>query len=131
MKLAVRQCRQIFAKSWRPAQLILTFSFLVLASAQNAPRPLPLQIAPYNVNESPRPVMLGPHLRRAVPRDMRVLPASQKGSLAPKAQPTAAGTQIFWDDPQYPTGTSPLSVAVGDFNGDGKPDLAVANYFDN
>ena len=27
----------------------------------------------------------------------------------------------------YTTGTLPTSVAVGDFNGDGKPDLAVAN----
>ena len=26
----------------------------------------------------------------------------------------------------YPVGSSPYSVAVGDFNGDGKPDLAVA-----
>ncbi|MGW7328200.1 FG-GAP-like repeat-containing protein [Streptomyces sp. NPDC054840] len=31
----------------------------------------------------------------------------------------------------YPTGTLPYSVAMGDFNGDGKPDLAIANYGDN
>jgi hypothetical protein len=30
-----------------------------------------------------------------------------------------------------PTGTDPNSIAVGDFNGDGKQDLAVANYFGN
>jgi hypothetical protein len=28
-------------------------------------------------------------------------------------------------------GSFPASVAVGDFNGDGKPDLAVANYYSN
>jgi uncharacterized repeat protein (TIGR01451 family) len=28
----------------------------------------------------------------------------------------------------YPVGTNPSSVVVGDFNGDGKPDLAVANF---
>src|SRR5260221_14387804 len=28
----------------------------------------------------------------------------------------------------YETGSTPQSVAVGDFNGDGKPDLAVANF---
>ena len=31
----------------------------------------------------------------------------------------------------YPAGTDPYSVAVGDFNGDGKLDLAVANYGGN
>ncbi|MDE3144368.1 MAG: T9SS type A sorting domain-containing protein, partial [Bacteroidota bacterium] len=31
----------------------------------------------------------------------------------------------------FTTGTNPKSVAIGDFDGDGKPDLAVANYTDN
>src|SRR5947208_2185453 len=31
----------------------------------------------------------------------------------------------------YPAGASPYSVAIGDFNGDGKADLAVANFNDN
>ena len=31
----------------------------------------------------------------------------------------------------YPVGSRPSSVAVGDFNGDGKPDLAVANERSN
>ncbi len=30
--------------------------------------------------------------------------------------------------PSYDVGTIPLSVAVGDFNGDGRPDLALANF---
>ncbi len=34
----------------------------------------------------------------------------------------------FLATPTYPAGISPQSVAVGDFNGDGIPDLAVANY---
>ncbi len=31
---------------------------------------------------------------------------------------------------EYATGNQPMSVAIGDFNGDGKPDLAVANWND-
>ncbi len=31
----------------------------------------------------------------------------------------------------YTTGLAPFSVAIGDLNGDGKPDLAVANHYDN
>ena len=33
----------------------------------------------------------------------------------------------FLEAPEYPTGTSPQAVAVGDFNGDGKLDVAVVN----
>lgn len=31
----------------------------------------------------------------------------------------------------FPVGTNPASIAVGDFNKDGKPDLAIANYGSN
>jgi hypothetical protein len=35
--------------------------------------------------------------------------------------------QIFVQPPQYAAGIGPVAIAVGDFNGDGKPDLAVTN----
>jgi hypothetical protein len=41
------------------------------------------------------------------------------------------GDGTFQAAMNYVTGSSPQSVAVGDFNGDGKPDLAVANYTAN
>ena len=39
----------------------------------------------------------------------------------------AAATVGFQPAVTYPVGTAPVAVAVGDFNGDGIPDLAVAN----
>jgi FG-GAP-like repeat len=39
----------------------------------------------------------------------------------------AQATVGFKSAVSYPVGTAPIAVAVGDFNGDGKPDLAVAN----
>ena len=37
------------------------------------------------------------------------------------------GDGTFQAAVNYAAGATPTSVAVGDFNGDGKPDLAVAN----
>ena len=42
-----------------------------------------------------------------------------------------AATPSFAAKQDFTTGTDPVSVAVGDLNGDGKPDLAVANYGSN
>jgi hypothetical protein len=41
------------------------------------------------------------------------------------------GNGTFQTHVEYPTGSNPTSVAVGDFNGDGKLDLAVTNSADN
>jgi uncharacterized protein (UPF0548 family) len=41
------------------------------------------------------------------------------------------GDGTFTNAPDVPVGITPASVAVGDFNGDGKPDLAVANEDSN
>src|SRR5712664_3550517 len=41
--------------------------------------------------------------------------------------PAKSGAVDFAPPKSYPVGTSPWAVVVGDFNGDGKPDLAVAN----
>src|SRR6202162_295764 len=41
--------------------------------------------------------------------------------------PAKSGAVTFGPATNYPVGTGPAAVAVGDFNGDGKPDVAVAN----
>ena len=40
---------------------------------------------------------------------------------------SVAQTVSFSAATDFGVGTNPESVAIGDFNGDGKPDLAVAN----
>jgi large repetitive protein len=44
---------------------------------------------------------------------------------------TGAGPLTFTPQVTFPTGSVPISVSIGDFNGDGKPDLAVSNYNSN
>src|SRR5262249_56821286 len=45
--------------------------------------------------------------------------------------PTGATAPSFAPAQAFATGSFPLSVAVGDVNGDGKPDLVVANFNSN
>jgi FG-GAP-like repeat len=42
----------------------------------------------------------------------------------------ANATVGFHPPVSYPVGPAPVAVVIGDFNGDGKPDLAVANHGD-
>ena len=45
--------------------------------------------------------------------------------------PTGATTASFAAQQTFATGTNPSSLTVADFNGDGKPDVAVANFSDD
>jgi FG-GAP repeat len=49
------------------------------------------------------------------------VPASSPGTVAPR-------TVSFIARRDFAAGINPQSVVVGDFNGDGVPDLAVANF---
>jgi hypothetical protein len=55
------------------------------------------------------------------------LPGGQLGP-ATVAIALGKGDGTFQPPVTYPTGTGPTAVAVGDFNGDGRADLAVANF---
>src|ERR1700758_4488692 len=49
--------------------------------------------------------------------------------LVPLPMSNAANATVSFKSPEiYPTGRTPIAVAVGDFDGDGVPDLAVATY---
>jgi type II secretory pathway component GspD/PulD (secretin) len=53
---------------------------------------------------------------------------STSSALASLASALASGLTL--PSTNYPTGKGPVSVAIADFNGDGKPDLAIANQTD-
>src|SRR5262249_34848923 len=59
------------------------------------------------------------------PLGMSLLALARLALEAPLARPG------FQAPPSFETGPVPVSVAVGDFNGDGIPDLATANQGDN
>jgi hypothetical protein len=49
------------------------------------------------------------------------------GGLAERVNPA----HLLQEAPTYPTGKNPVSVAMGDFNGDGKEDVVTANSYGN
>ncbi|PZS00752.1 MAG: hypothetical protein DLM69_06005, partial [Candidatus Chloroheliales bacterium] len=57
--------------------------------------------------------------------------ANAATSSANPAAPALCNPIGFSNATSYPAGSGPSSVAVGDFNHDGKPDLATANYSSN
>jgi len=53
-------------------------------------------------------------------------------ALATSSAPVLSAQSIPFNGPRdYPVGGSPQSVVVGDFNGDGRPDIATANWITN
>lgn len=66
-----------------------------------------------------------PTVRRMV--SILTVAVAVAGALATTASPAVAATAAFTRT-DIQVGANPRSIAVGDFNRDGKPDLAVANY---
>lgn len=56
---------------------------------------------------------------------------SDTASVRINTTPPGSVTSSFAVDQEFSTGTGPVSVAVGDLNGDGKLDLMVANFNSN
>jgi hypothetical protein len=89
------------------------------AAAASSPEPVgarPRWVAVGDFNGDGRPDLA---TADAVSSNVSVLLGDGTGNFA-----AAAGSP-------EPVGAQPFSVAVGDFNGDGKPDLATANFFSN
>jgi predicted nucleotidyltransferase len=65
-------------------------------------------------------------------RDLAVVNSnSDRVSLLLNTTAAGATTASFAAKSDFITGSRPYSVALGDINGDGKPDLAVANFLSN
>jgi hypothetical protein len=64
--------------------------------------------------------------------DLAVANSADKSlSVLVNTTPAGAFSPSFSAQQSFAVGTNPFAVAAGDFNGDGRPDLAVANYLDN
>ncbi|MEG4329447.1 DUF4347 domain-containing protein, partial [Microcoleus sp. herbarium5] len=57
--------------------------------------------------------------------------SSNNASILLNTTATGAATPTFATQVTFATGSAPYSVSIGDINGDGKPDLAVANFNSN
>lgn len=53
------------------------------------------------------------------------------GWLSLLVSPPSLAAQAFSERLAFDTGVGAISVAIGDLNGDGRPDLATANYYGN
>src|SRR5271167_1839237 len=68
-------------------------------------------------------------IRQSPIQDLRSVSAQVAGAEHTiRAQTVVTQAAQFMEAPEYLVGQNPSSVATGDFNGDGKADLAVSNY---
>ena len=52
---------------------------------------------------------------------------STQSHLLPAQSTTSPAAQYFFNQASFPTGSAPYGVAIADMNGDGRPDLVIAN----
>jgi hypothetical protein len=109
-------------------------SALQSAALTNVPVPAGMMRGP---NGAPIPVLQpaapkllpGLHLPANAPNPLAPLAGTTKGKPnASFRNSTQISNPIFAGIPNYPAGYSVQSIAVGDVNGDGIPDVVVANY---
>jgi Ca2+-binding RTX toxin-like protein len=80
---------------------------------------------------SPRDVSIGDINGDGKPDVVVANVGSNNVSILINTTATGATTPTFAPTVEFPTGTYSSSVSIGDINGDGKPDVAVANYDSN
>ena len=105
---------------------VATISVLLNTTAASATTPTFAAKGDFTTGTNPRSVAIGDLNADGKP-DLAVVSGSSFVSVFANMTAAGAMTPSFAAKIDYPTGFQPFSVAVGDFNQDGKPDLVVAN----
>ncbi|MEP6517622.1 FG-GAP-like repeat-containing protein [Microcoleus vaginatus] len=105
-----------------------TVSILLNTTATGAPTPTFATQVTFPTGSYPYSVGIGDFNVDGKPDLAVANSSSNTGSILLNTTATGAGTPTFATQVTFPTGSFPDSVSIGDFNGDGKPDLAVTNF---
>ena len=106
-------------------------SVLLNTTDSGAPTPSYASQATFATGDTPLSVSIGDLNGDGKP-DLAIA-NSYSNSVSVLLNTTAPGapTPSYASQATFATESRPLSVSIGDFNGDGKPDLAIANYNSN
>ncbi|MEG4558868.1 DUF4347 domain-containing protein, partial [Microcoleus sp. F6_B5] len=107
-----------------------TTSILLNTTATGAATPTFSPQVTFPTGSNPNSVSIGDINGDGKP-DLATANGSGNASILLNTTATGAATPTFSPQVTFPTGNGPSSVSIGDFNSDGKPDLAVANSSNN
>ncbi|MEK0195586.1 FG-GAP-like repeat-containing protein, partial [Microcoleus anatoxicus] len=107
-----------------------TVSILLNTTTTGATTPTFASKVDFPTGSAPQSVSIGDFNGDNKP-DLATGNLSSSASILLNTTTTGATTPTFASKVDFATGTGPFSVSIGDFNGDGKPDLATGNANDN
>ncbi|MEZ2303328.1 MAG: FG-GAP-like repeat-containing protein, partial [Microcoleus sp.] len=108
-----------------------TASILLNTTATGATTPTFATKVDFATGSGPRSVSIGDINGDGKPDLAVANSGSASASILLNTTTTGATTPTFATKVDFTTGANPVSVSIGDINGDGKPDLAVANNGSN